>query len=128
MPTYVCYTAAGQLGAEQRRQLALRIAEVHSRCTGAPISFAQCIFHQLEPQTHFIGEAEAPPENVWILGHIRSGRDSAVRARLLAEILDATTDVLELPVSAVWIYLNELDHHDMIEFGRVLPAPGDEAP
>jgi hypothetical protein len=26
----------------------------------------------------------------------------------------------------VWVYLNELAHTDMIEFGRVLPEPGEE--
>lgn len=127
MPTYVCYSATGQLSPEQRRLMATRIAQVHSRCTGAPIAFAQCIFHELDPQTHFIGGAEAPGKNVWVLGHIRNGRDRAVRDRLLAEILDAATDILELPATAVWIYLTELDHHDMVEFGRALPAPGQEA-
>ena len=27
---------------------------------------------------------------------------------------------------AIWVYLNELSPRQMIEFGRVLPEPGDE--
>jgi hypothetical protein len=26
----------------------------------------------------------------------------------------------------VWVYLNELAHNDMLEFGHVLPKPGDD--
>jgi hypothetical protein len=34
--------------------------------------------------------------------------------------------VLKVSDSVVWVYLNELAHNDMVEFGRVLPEPGDE--
>jgi hypothetical protein len=34
--------------------------------------------------------------------------------------------VLTVPESAVWVYLNELAHTDMVEFGRVLPESGAE--
>lgn len=127
MPTYVCYSATGRIGGERRQLLAQRISQTHSRCTGAPVAFAQCIFHDLDPLAHFIGGAPAPPENVWILGHIRSGRDRCARDRLLAGIREAATEILEIPSAAVWIYFTELDHHDMVEFGRVLPPPGGEA-
>ena len=30
------------------------------------------------------------------------------------------------PPSVVWVYLNELAHNDMLEFGHVLAKPGDE--
>ena len=30
------------------------------------------------------------------------------------------------PVTVVWVYLNDLAHTDMVEFGRVLPEPGGE--
>ena len=41
-------------------------------------------------------------------------------------IRDLLIDVLKIPDSVVWVYLNELVYTDMVEFGRVLPEPGDE--
>jgi hypothetical protein len=34
--------------------------------------------------------------------------------------------VLNVPESVVWVYLNDLAHTDMVEFGRVLPEQGGE--
>jgi hypothetical protein len=35
-------------------------------------------------------------------------------------------EVLNVPETVVWVYLNDLNHTDMVEFGQVLPKPGDE--
>jgi len=34
--------------------------------------------------------------------------------------------VLDVPESVVWVYLNDLAHTDMVEFGHVLPEPRGE--
>ena len=41
-------------------------------------------------------------------------------------IRDLLTGVLNVPESVVWVYLNDLNHTDMVEFGHVLPEPGSE--
>jgi phenylpyruvate tautomerase PptA (4-oxalocrotonate tautomerase family) len=96
------------------------------RVSGAPIAFTQCIFRDLNPNDHFIGEQPAPKDGVWVYGHIRTGRTTSAKRHILLGIQDLLRDVLKVSDSVVWVYLNELAHNDMVEFGRVLPEPGDE--
>jgi phenylpyruvate tautomerase PptA (4-oxalocrotonate tautomerase family) len=126
MPTYVCYAHRGQLTAQRKADIAAGIAQIHSRFTGAPVWFSQCVFHELESGDHFIGDQPAPPDGVWVYGHIRAERSPSAREHILLAIRDHLMRVLHIPESVVWVYLNELSHNDMVEFGHVLPRPGDE--
>ena len=126
MPTYICFAHRGEITADQKSEIAAGIARVHSRFTGAPIAFTQCIFQSIEPDEHFIGAQPAPRNGVFVFGHIRAGRNSSDKNHILAGIKDLLTRVLKVPESAVWVYLNGLAHTDMVEFGRVLPEPGGE--
>jgi phenylpyruvate tautomerase PptA (4-oxalocrotonate tautomerase family) len=126
MPTYVCYTHPDQVTAVAKAQIAAAIAQIHHQFTGAPIAFTQCVFRDLGPDEHFIGGQPAPGNGVWVYGHIRAERTTSVRNHIMVGIRDLLIEVLKIPDSVVWVYLNELAHTDMIEFGRVLPEQGDE--
>jgi phenylpyruvate tautomerase PptA (4-oxalocrotonate tautomerase family) len=126
MPTYMCYAHEGQVTAEQKSQIAAGIARIHSRFTGAPVSFCQCIFRNLACDEHFIGLQPAPHNGVFVYGHIRAERPSVAKNQVLIGIRDLLMRVLSVPESVVWVYLNDLAHSDMVEFGRVLPEPGGE--
>jgi phenylpyruvate tautomerase PptA (4-oxalocrotonate tautomerase family) len=126
MPTYVCYAHRGQLTAQHKAQIAAGIARIHSEFTGAPVAFTQCVFHELNPDDHFIGVQPASENGVWVYGHIRSKRSISTKNEILLGIRDLVRRVLNVPESAIWVYLNELNHTDMVEFGRVLPEPGNE--
>ena len=126
MPTYVCYAHRGHLTAQHKTQIAAGIARIHSEFTGAPVAFTQCVFHELNPHDHFIGVQPASENGVWVYGHIRSKRSISTRNEILLGIRDLVGQVLNAPESAIWVYLNELSHTDMVEFGRVLPEPGNE--
>jgi phenylpyruvate tautomerase PptA (4-oxalocrotonate tautomerase family) len=126
MPTYLCYAHRGKVTAEQKLEIAAGIARIHSRFTGAPIAFIQCVFRSLEPDEHFIGVQPAPRNGVFVFGHIRAGRSNYAKNHVLVGIRDLLKRVLTLSESAVWVYLNELASTDMVEFGRVLPEPGGE--
>ena len=126
MPTYVCYTHRGQVGAAAKAQLAAGIARIHHEVSGAPIALIRCIFHDLDPDDHFIGGQRAPANGVWVYGHIRGKRTSERNNHITVGITDLLTRVLQIPPSGVWVYLNELSHSDMVEFGHPLPKPGDE--
>lgn len=126
MPTYVCYAHEGEITFEQKLEIVAGIARIHSRFTGAPVAFTQCVFRSLERDQHFIGLRPAPGNGVFVFGHIRGGRSSSTKNHILVGITDLLTRVLTVPASVVWVYLNELAHTDMVEFGRVLPEPGGE--
>ena len=49
------------------------------------------------------------------------------RKRLLAALRDAVVEAAGAERAAVWVYLVDLPPRDMIEYGHVLPEPGDEA-
>jgi phenylpyruvate tautomerase PptA (4-oxalocrotonate tautomerase family) len=126
MPTYVCYAHQGAITSEQKAEIAAGIARIHSRFTGAPIAFTQCIFRSLERDEHFIGTQPAPSTGLFVTGHIRAERSSSTKNHILVGITDLLVRVLTVPRSVVWVYLNDLAHTDMVEFGRVLPEPGGE--
>jgi phenylpyruvate tautomerase PptA (4-oxalocrotonate tautomerase family) len=126
MPTYMCYAHEGQITAEQKSHIAAGIARVHSRFTGAPVAFSQCIFRGLESDEHFIGLQPAPHNGVFVYGHIRAERTRAAKNDILIGIRDLLMRVLNVPESVVWVYLNDLAHTDMVEFGHVLPEPRGE--
>jgi len=126
MPTYVCYMHPDQGSAAAKAKIAAGIAEIHHQFTGAPIAFAQCVFRDLGPDEHYIGGQPASGNGVWVYGHIRAERTAAARNQVMVGIRDLLMEVLAIPESVVWVYLNELAHTDMIEFGRVLPVPGEE--
>jgi phenylpyruvate tautomerase PptA (4-oxalocrotonate tautomerase family) len=126
MPTYTVHARPGTFTAAQYGALAGEITRLHSEHTGAPRSFVQTVFLPVEPGAHFIGAEPAGPRSVWVYGHIRSGRLPAVRTGIAVGITAAFEAVGEIPRQFIWVYLNALAHTDMVEFGTVLPAPGDE--
>lgn len=126
MPTYVCYTHQGQADNDTRTRLAVGIARIHHDATGTPVSLAQCIFSDLAAGDRFIGGQLAPDNGVWVYGHIRGDREAQRKHQIVSGITDLVSQVLQIPTSAVWVYLNELVRTDMIEFGHVLPLPGQE--
>jgi phenylpyruvate tautomerase PptA (4-oxalocrotonate tautomerase family) len=126
MPTYMCYAHEDQITAEQKSHIAAGIAQIHSRFTGAPVAFCQSIFRNLQPDEHYIGLQPAPHNGAFVFGHIRAERTLAAKNHVLMGIRDLLIQVLNVPESVVWVYLNDLAHTDMVEFGRVLPAPGGE--
>src|SRR5258707_7118490 len=83
MPTYFCTTLEGRLTAEQKRKIAGEITRVHCEVTGAPSFFAQVIFQEVRPGDYFIGGAPLKHEQLFVYGHIRSGR-AAVESRMIA--------------------------------------------
>lgn len=127
MPTYTLYSAAGRLTGQHRRTLAAQITTAHAECTGAPAAFVQCIFSEVDPSRRYIGGAPASAQSIWVLAHLRGGRPRAVKDHLIGEVIRVVADTLNIPPVVVWVYLVEIDHLDMAEFGRQLPEAGAEA-
>lgn len=127
MPSYTVYAAAAALTPAQRAELAGSITALHSEHTGAPRSFVQTIFLPVPAGAWFIGAEPAGPRCVWVHGHIRQGRAENVRTAMAGDIAAAVQRVAGVPRQFVWVYLSELARTDMIEFGSVLPVPGQEA-
>ena len=126
MPTYVCWTRAGQLSPDQRRRIAKSITEIHHDVALAPRYFVQVIFNELSPQSHYVAGEEAEPSHIWIRADIRSGRTQEQKSRLLMRIVDEVGAISNAPRENIWVYVSDIPGTSVVEFGHILPQPGEE--
>lgn len=125
MPTYVCSVPSKTLGDQQKDQIAAAIGRRHSEATGAPSFFVQVIIEESDTTRRYLG-SELSGAHIWIRGDIRSGRSETVRSALMLAIMKDVSAIAGIPVASIWIYLCNLEPTDMVEFGHVLPPPGEE--
>ncbi|EON19517.1 4-oxalocrotonate tautomerase-like protein [Cupriavidus sp. GA3-3] len=126
MPTYVCWTKTGRLSSEQRAQIAKSVTEIHHEVGRAPRYFVQVIFNELGAQSHFIGGTEASVDQIWIRADIRSGRTQEQKDQLLMRIADEVSEIAGTSKESVWVYISDIPGPSVLEFGRILPPPGEE--
>ena len=126
MPTYVCWTRAGQLSPDQRQRIAKSITEIHHDVTLAPRFFVQVIFNELESSFQYFGDAEAGTGHIWIRADIRSGRTQEQKIRLLTGIVDDVCSISNMPRENIRIYISEIPGTNIFEFGDIAPQPGEE--
>src|SRR6266403_2121688 len=93
MPTYVCYTAADRLTAEQRSRIATAITTAHSEEALAPRYLVQVMFQEFGSSQNYIGGAPVPSRQFWVRGDIRSGRTDAQRTRLQLRIAQEVGEI-----------------------------------
>lgn len=127
MPTYTVRTSTGRLGPDARASLAHAITSAHTVATGAPGFFAQVVFEEVDTDRHFVGGTPIADELVFVHGQIRAGRTPEQKVALLDALSGVVREVLGVPRRTVWVYLVDVPPADMIEYGYVLPAAGEEA-
>ena len=125
MPTYVVTTRTGLLDDSQRAAIAVEISAAHQSATGAPAYLAQVIFDEKEPSRCFLG-GRSCDSHIWVRGDIRAGRTPAQRTGLIQAIAKSVAVIAGTSETEVWVYVCELAPTDMIEYGHVLPSPGEE--
>ncbi|MDR7329851.1 tautomerase family protein [Corynebacterium guangdongense] len=126
MPTYTVASRRGLIDQEHRRDVATLLTDLHAEIARAPRYLVQVIFHELEPGALFLAGTEAPEGHVWVRADIRSGRSGARKTALLEQVTAKVAELLGLPPTNVWVYLNEIPGAHMTEYGSPLPEPGRE--
>jgi len=126
MPTYTCTARTGLLDADRKRAIAQAVTAAHAGITGAPTHFAQVIFEDVAVGNHFVGGAPLAHDHVFVYGRIRGGRSAAMREALIRRLTADVAAAAGLEPFGVWVYLLELPAAAMVEFGHVLPEPGEE--
>jgi len=127
MPTYTVTVANLSLSQQQKSQIAETITTAHNTQTGAPRFFAQVLFFSTNEGDHFVGGSVNTAPQVYVHGLIRQGRNTEVKQALMSQMLEEVARIAGITAEDVWIYLQDIPATQMIEFGRFLPAPGDEA-
>ncbi len=125
MPTYVCSVPPKSLSDDQKDQIAAAIGHRHSEATGAPPFFVQVVIEESDTTRRYLG-GQLSGAHIWVRGDIRAGRSESVRSALMLAIMKDVSAVAAVPEASIWVYLCNLEPTDMVEFGHVLPAPGDE--
>ena len=71
------------------------------------------------------GRVNAAPQ-VYVHGLVREGRSTEIKQALMSQMLEEIAQIINITAEKVWIYLQDIPATQMIEFGRFLPAPGEE--
>jgi phenylpyruvate tautomerase PptA (4-oxalocrotonate tautomerase family) len=127
MPTYTVTTANVVLTSAQEREIAAAITDAHHQNTGAPGFFAQVLFVTLPERKHYIGGEPNTVPHIYIHGLIRAGRSAAAKTGLIQQISLKVREISGVGAEDIWVYVQDIPPGQMVEFGRVLPAPGAEA-
>jgi phenylpyruvate tautomerase PptA (4-oxalocrotonate tautomerase family) len=126
MPTYQCTTREGRLSPEHKSRIAAEITCIHCEVTGAPGFFAQVIFEEVKPGNYFMGGVPLKHDQIFVYGRIRAGRSIQDKLRMIKLMADAVGKAANMNRTGVWVYIAELPPRQMVEYGYVLPEPGDE--
>jgi len=126
VPTYTCTAAKGLLSNHQKGEIAQAITSAHAEITGAPAYLAQVIFQEVSEGDHYIGGNPLNHDHVFVYGRIRAGRSAVDRKALIRRLTDDVAKIAGVTKFSVWTYLLDLPAASMVEFGHMLPEPGDE--
>jgi phenylpyruvate tautomerase PptA (4-oxalocrotonate tautomerase family) len=125
MPTYVCSLAEGSVSDSQKAALAEALSRIHSEETGAPTYFVQVVIEEKKPTQRFLG-GSCVSRQIWIRDDIREGRTEARRKAMMLRMMEEVGRITGVKDQDIWVYLCNLAPTDMVEYGHVLPDPGEE--
>jgi phenylpyruvate tautomerase PptA (4-oxalocrotonate tautomerase family) len=126
MPTYQVFTSPKLLDADAKRRVAQAITRTHSDVTGANNYFAQVLFTEKADEDYYLGGQRLAAAHLFVHGTVRA-RDIGIKRVLVEALLPEIAAAAALEKRYVWVYLADLPPELMIEFGQVLPQPGQEA-
>lgn len=125
MPIYQCSAQAGLLTAEMKARIAAAITDAHVEATGAPRVFVHVFFNELPPGISY-SAGELDTKISGITGSIRAGRTLEQKQKLIKSISAAWTEITGQSPKEVLAGLTEIDSDVTMEYGLILPRPGDE--
>lgn len=120
MPLYNV-ASPGALSPEDRKRIADSILETHCAITKAPPAFVNVVFPQ--------GFKLRRGLQLSMIGSVRGGgnRDASTMAELQRALRTRTAAAINADPGSVEVELLELPASWVIEGGKILPDPGDEA-
>src|ERR1700753_4073969 len=118
MPSYIVTYPEGRLNVAEKHSIAEAVTRAHGDSTGAPYSFAQVTFHEIETGNYFLGGAPLDCDQIFVHGTIREGRPRETKDALMDRLARDVARASGMTSNCVWIYISELPPAQMIEFGR----------
>ncbi|WP_236792191.1 tautomerase family protein [Amycolatopsis sp. GM8] len=124
MPYYQFTVPAGGATLRYKAEIAAAVTKVHSEVTGAPGTYVHCSFAEVPPGSIFV--AGKPVTGPRMVGLIRDGRSTEVRARLLHGIADAWCAITGDAKEDLALFLQEIPGANVMEDGVILPEVTEE--
>ena len=125
MPIYQCSAQRGLLTEDMKAKIATAITDAHVDYTGAPRSFVHVFFNEIPPGISY-SAGEPDTEISGITGSIRAGRTLEQKQKLIKQIVASWTEITGQPAKHLIAGLTEIDSEVQMEYGLILPKPGDE--
>ena len=126
MPTYFVNASNIKIKKNIKEKLAKKITKVHNEATGANKYFAQVIFNNCKRGDHYMGGKMVLKPEIFIYGHIRSGRTTKIKNKLIMGLRETIRKNTRLKKDNIWVYILDLKPSQMIEYGEILPKSGGE--
>ena len=126
MPTYFVNSSNIKIKKKIKEKLAKKITKVHNKATGANKYFAQVIFNKSKRGDHYMGGKIVSKPEIFIYGHIRSGRTAKIKNKLITGLREIIRKNTKLKKDNIWVYILDLQPSQMIEYGEILPRSGGE--
>jgi phenylpyruvate tautomerase PptA (4-oxalocrotonate tautomerase family) len=121
MPLYRCMVAPGLTTFEQRARIAEAVTRFHCEIAGSLPEFVHVFFAE-------DGKGQLPAgRRAVLLGSIRAGRSAEQKQRLVAELRAMLAATLALPEAELLVATVDIPARWVMEGGRMLPEPGEEA-
>lgn len=119
MPVYRCSTPAGTLSQTQRDEIAVALADIHSKATGAPTKFVQVLFFET-PE----GVESGHPMPHFIEASIRTGRPPETRQSIIDGLIQTLSETGGIPRESIGVRIVDPPASWSMEAGQTLPEPG----
>jgi phenylpyruvate tautomerase PptA (4-oxalocrotonate tautomerase family) len=124
MPTCVCQIPPDTLNDSQKSAIAESIDARHSEATGAPRFFCQVVIEETRALRYLGGQKSS--HHIWLRADIRGGRPEDVRSQMMVKMMQDISKITGFTEDDIWVYVCNLVPTDMVEYGHVLPKPGQE--
>ena len=125
MPMYQCQSPVGTVSERARPEIVKEITRIHCENTGAPSSFVHVVFQDVLAGAQYT-DNKVDLRTSTINCIIRAGRTVMTRQKIMKEISAAWSRLTGQPANQLVIRVFEANSETIMEFGLVLPAPGDE--
>ena len=102
----------------RKAAIAEAFTEVHTRITGAPASYVNCTFVEVEAGSIYVGGDVT--EFGRMVGIIRRGRTEEVKRQLLTELAHAWSTLAQEPLDKLALFLHEIPGYQAMENGELL--------
>ncbi|GAA4701697.1 hypothetical protein GCM10023215_45840 [Pseudonocardia yuanmonensis] len=119
MPYYQFIVPTGGATLRHKAEVAEAMTKVHSEVTGAPGKYVHCAFVEVAADSIYV--AGKPTDGPRMVGLIRDGRSTEIRAKLIHGIADAWSAITGDEKEDLAIFIEEIPGANVMEDGTILP-------